>query len=357
MSYITLEEFNSNLEQRINKDLSDIEIIAPEESFAYPGFYIIPGFNHLLISKAFQVLSLLTNKILPEHIHKVNNNQYATIKVGYDYRRADGTHKTQRYLLSRLIARAFIGRPSRHTNKIYDELQVNHINGNPMDNALRNLEWCVAKENIHHARLHLSSKNEKAVLAKNIDTGEILRFKKAIDCCRYFNIPKTTFSSHLKSKHLDKGVKNRHIFKYDDGTEWLELDIDNIFEICTGSYEYSKRRVSAKNLFTHEIKTFASITEAANYFDVDPLLLGNNLLPKVKIKGHVKGWIFKYTDGDSVWVINDINNMYEIGITYKPKPVIYNNVTYKNIAEMARQLNVGPTTAGRWLKQTQEDIK
>ena len=42
----------------------------------------------------------------------------------------------------RLVAEAFLGE---------SELQVNHIDGNPENNSLENLEYCTAKQNIQHA--------------------------------------------------------------------------------------------------------------------------------------------------------------------------------------------------------------
>lgn len=34
----------------------------------------------------------------------------------------------------------------------FEELEVNHIDGNPKNNKLSNLEWCTGPENLDHAR-------------------------------------------------------------------------------------------------------------------------------------------------------------------------------------------------------------
>ena len=60
----------------------------------------------------------------------------------------------------RLLAEYFIPNPE---NKLY----VNHINGNPSDNRLENLEWCTFRENIIHSNSVLKRGNT-VILNKDI---------------------------------------------------------------------------------------------------------------------------------------------------------------------------------------------
>lgn len=94
------------------------------------------GFDNYLCNEQGQIYSLISKKIMKTHNDKDGYQQLRmTIKKG----------KAVTVKAHRLIAQTFLPNPE---NKPH----INHKDGNKMNNAVSNLEWCTAKENNKHAR-------------------------------------------------------------------------------------------------------------------------------------------------------------------------------------------------------------
>lgn len=96
----------------------------------------------------------------------IKNSGYKTLIL---YRDNIGKNKT----IHRLVASAFIPNPE-------NKKEVNHKDGNKLNNCVENLEWCTPSENQYHSHktgLNISPNGEDSVNAKikEIDVIEIRR--------------------------------------------------------------------------------------------------------------------------------------------------------------------------------------
>jgi len=81
---------------------------------------------------------------------QINNNGYKFLKLFYN-----GKHHT--FLVHRLVAIAFMGE--------HEGMDINHKDGNKLNNRLENLEWCTRKENMKHCTLNGLRSDIKKVIA------------------------------------------------------------------------------------------------------------------------------------------------------------------------------------------------
>lgn len=97
----------------------------------------IPGFNGAYAAtKDGRIYSFIKNKYLKPKVHK---NGYAVVCLVDP----DGIHRD--LLIHRLVCFTFHGQP-----KIW-QTEVNHKDGNKLNNSADNLEWCSRRENMLHA--------------------------------------------------------------------------------------------------------------------------------------------------------------------------------------------------------------
>ena len=135
-----------------------------------------------------------TNKFL---VGQVGKNGYRSVNI----RTLKGK---KRVYIHRLIAINFIPNPLQKE-------QVNHINGNKLDNRLENLEWVSPKENIAHAQKELgfippSFSETTRKKTKELNSTKIAKY----DCnqnliCIYPSIIEASRQEHI-SRHSIKDV-------------------------------------------------------------------------------------------------------------------------------------------------------
>jgi hypothetical protein len=148
------------------------------------------------ISNFGRIKRLKNNRTMKEKILKpyINNGYYKLLlyKKGI----------SKRYSVSRLVSMNFIPNPK-------NKPQVNHIDGNKLNNKVDNLEWCTISENQKHAfKLGLNSNKGEMNPSSRLKKDDIYfirnnkdRYKRA-DFAKIFN------------------VGERHIYKILSGEKW-----------------------------------------------------------------------------------------------------------------------------------------
>lgn len=124
----------------------------------------IEGYEGLYqVSNLGRIKSILfRNNICTKEREKIINAE--TNKRNRQYISLYKNGKRKNIAVHRLVAKAFIPNPNNLP-------QVNHIDGNPKNNNIKNLEWCSASYNMKHAYINnlsklkeYNKKNSKAII-------------------------------------------------------------------------------------------------------------------------------------------------------------------------------------------------
>jgi len=107
-----------------------------------------PIYTHLFITEDGRIYSDKSKKFLALFKHKSGRMVFST--------RLNGRNSPAVcFKVHRLVAETYLDNPNNLP-------QVNHIDGDPINNKVTNLEWCTASHNIKHAyRLGLMSTEKK----------------------------------------------------------------------------------------------------------------------------------------------------------------------------------------------------
>ena len=93
---------------------------------------------------------------------------------GYRHITLHKNNNAKSYLVHRIVATSFI---ENHNNLP----EVNHINGNKLDNCVENLEWCSRKDNLYHAFSHSLRKHCSPRKVLCVETGKIYESTEAAE--------------------------------------------------------------------------------------------------------------------------------------------------------------------------------
>ncbi len=160
----------------------------------YQGLYQVSNYG--------RVKNIKSNKFKSIQKHKVKNNHRIYIKCGVCLFK-NGKYKN--YTLSRIVWETFKG-------EIPYNYQIDHINNQPSDNRLQNLQCITASEN--NKKIYVDNptyKYTKATKIKCLNNGKIYLSQR--DAARDLNIDYRFINSVLKGKH--KHAKG-YVFCYID---------------------------------------------------------------------------------------------------------------------------------------------
>lgn len=176
-----------------------------------------------------------------------------------------------------IVATAFIPKKSEN----YKE--VNHIDGNTLNNKVSNLEWITGSNNSHHAVTLQTNKTKKAIKQIDPKTGIVLNIFESVRCAHKYVTEKLNKEISVTAlenrgqknsdKHylaLNKYAKSvDYIWKYvkDCKENEFKEDIDKTHKSNINQYDETRCISMFDNVKL--IHIFKNIEEAVNFMDVN----------------------------------------------------------------------------------------
>lgn len=153
-------------------------------------FVKIEGFENYEVSNLGKVRNIKSGRILKPHLNENGYLRYFLCE----------NNKKKNLFLHRIIATTFIDNPE-------GKPCVNHIDENKLNNDLRNLEWCTAKENnIHGTRIkRIAEKLSQKVIQLDLNDNILNVFESMHQAERETGIPNGNINLCCNGKRKSAG--------------------------------------------------------------------------------------------------------------------------------------------------------
>lgn len=161
----------------------------------------------------------------------------------------------------RLLALAFLPCPGDPKN-----YQVNHKDGNKLNNKLENLEWVTACRNVNHAlETGLATINVFTVL-KRVSDGSLVRFKSIGDAARHLGSNIDRVSNAITNKCIIKDHYAAEVSRERQLVQWEDGTTTNVGEL---SLRVFTKTILSFDIITRKIEIWDNPSIAARKLSID----------------------------------------------------------------------------------------
>ena len=232
----------------------------------------IPEFEQYEISNYGRVKSKQRNKITLKKLQLTTDNKYYRVQLC-------GSNKSRRFLIHRLVGCAFIPNP--------DNLpQINHKDGNGLNNHADNLEWVTEQENNQHAKDNKLQKYNnityrKPIIQLDLNDNVVNKFRSTYEAAKCLKYKR----SKIRNVVLGYRIHYRG-FKF----------INDVSEDNTNQENKKQRQiipVTQFDLDMNEVKRYKSMAEAAREIGCSAPTICDSINQPNRT---VHGFIFKKTE-------------------------------------------------------------
>lgn len=239
----------------------------PAECESKPGFYYIPGASLYVINSSGDLFNLETDELEEARAVKTTHGHYWAYNIFCDI-----VTGKQRAYAHRLMALAFKGFPK------IGQTQVNHIDGNKVNNGRNNVEWVTRGENQLHAYKERLRKESRVVIVTDLETGEEVRCHSMTHAVEQFGIESKQawnfILAHSKTPYLGR---------------W-QFTIDQSVSVIPKNNDV-RRDIYVKNYRTGEEKIYSD----SAMVELDTGVKRSTVLYRIRTnaRGFANGYVFK----------------------------------------------------------------